>query len=98
MTPLKPEPVETAEHLVQMLAGEDLELNGFSVRQRDAMTRRIVARDAALVADAEARGARLVIDRLAGIAAKSRWVDDRNLLEGISKLLEEFVKGGADGG
>jgi hypothetical protein len=36
---------ETAETLAQIIAGEDLELTGFSVRMRDRLVARLQARD-----------------------------------------------------
>lgn len=102
MTLPKPEPVEMAEEFASTVASSvwdgmraDVDLSALQQYERLAVL--IAARDAALVADAEARGALKALDELearaCGTPDCSCW---RNAV--LPFLRERYTKGGADGG
>ncbi len=111
MTPPKPEPVETAEEfatrfVVAVLDG--VRDDWTPTRQYGMATARVEARDAALVADAEARGARRVLEEMATLVSHSKWLNaetgskeagwGRAYQRAMRELRNKYTKGGADGG
>lgn len=90
MTPPKPEPVETAEEFVT-------NLKECTAPCCDDCAAAVRERDAALVADAEARGVLKALDELEAGACATPGCDCWRMV--ISQVLrEKYTKGGADGG
>ncbi len=94
--PPKPEPVETDEEFAVRVL-DDYGTCETTAADAKTLAPLIATRDAALVAEAEARGAREAIDYLEyRIAAYRRGVSLRDARDlAVSDLLRKYTKGGA---
>lgn len=103
MNPPKLEPVETAEGFATRICGHQYRARGFG-----DVAGQVSARDAALVADAEARGARRALEEMATLVSHSKWLNadtgskeagwGRAYQRAMRELKAKYKKGGADGG
>ncbi len=94
VTPPKPEPVETAEEFAPCPICDRVDDHAHEFL--DMLSDEAKARDAALVADAEARGAMKALDEFERLCRGGHLHGEARAM--FERLRVKYTKGGADGG